>query len=108
MTEQNEREAAWLRWKPEFDISANKSAAKCGFYAGYAAGQPQWRPIRTADDLPKGIEIERQFLFQRRDGGCVASWFTSHSERPQYWVETYEAWQPIQPYTESDKGEIKL
>ena len=43
------REQAWDNWKPEFDISANKGAAKYGFYAGYAAGLAEGIPQGTLD-----------------------------------------------------------
>ena len=107
MTEQNEREAAWLRWKPDFDVSANLRAAKCGFYAGYSAGQTQWRPIRTADDLPKELDW---YLFRDRLGGAKAElfnfqdWNMLNDITKGVFLMLYVAWQPIQPYTESDKG----
>ena len=85
------REQAWDNWKPEFDISANKGAAKYGFYAGYAAGlaegipqgtldgydaalaaaRSEWKAIETVDDLPKE---SGHYIWQTKDGevGLVA------------------------------------
>jgi len=43
--DKDKREQAWKKWAPEFDVSANQAAAKCGFYAGYAAA--------TAEGIPQ-------------------------------------------------------
>ena len=74
---------------------------------GYAAGQPQWRPIRTADDLPKELDW---YLFRDRLGGAKAElfnfqdWNMLNDITKGVFLMLYVAWQPIQPYTESDKG----
>jgi hypothetical protein len=55
--DKDKRELAWKKWTPEFDISANQAAAKCGFYAGYAAATAESIPqsdgwVDVADGLP--------------------------------------------------------
>ena len=58
-----DREAAWEKWMPEFDIPANLSAAKCGFYAGYAAGleQIEAERKRIADEMSLIPHLCNQF-----------------------------------------------
>jgi len=116
--DKDKRELAWKKWKPEFDVSANQGAAKCGFYAGYdaaaghAAGQQQWV------DVAVDAEFDGPYLCQLevpQECGNIWTVFAVRQNKFNEWMlndgETLIAYQPPpQPYqrpsaVEGDKND---